>query len=351
MTPGTNSRVRVASLLVVAAVWSADAAIAHACEPTPCQPGALLPAGGMIPANAPELRWHVGMWRETKTPAKHVRLTSAGKKVPVAIDRLSKDTFRIKPNDPLVEGATYELEVDNLCEYIGPKKIVSTFTVGPSSPLPKDLGTLERVADEVGPLKIGTSGGSCDVEEPAVWGDYRVKLSAEAKPWAALIDFTAMVDGKQWRFADDINAWAPPGESILGRGKARVYARCASPSYAFEGAGEGRHELVMRGSVFASGTTLETPSLALGLSCKDGVSPGSAPAAAGSAAPQDASKAGTSTEQTTTTPGASTPAGGSKPAPGAKSASGCMVAPDREEGEAPLGALALLLVVVLRRRS
>ena len=116
----------------------------------------------------------------------------------------------------------------------------------------------------------------------------------------------------------------------------------------------------MQGSVFATGTTLQTPPIALGLSCKDGVTgtdgavpveaPESASPAKASPPPKGLRIGDASAEQTTTTPGSSAPASDNSSEPGAKSAGGCRIGVKREEGEPPWSGLALLLLVAAPRR-
>ncbi len=233
-------------------------------------PGSLLPAGGTIPANTPELRWHLGANAQVKSPKRHLSLTRGATKVAFDLEPLSPEVFRIIPKDPLVVGDTYVLTADNACKYLGPKTIEATFVVGPKAALPTTLGRVAVRSTHLEPLKIGTAGGSCNVQERAAWVDLEVELSAEAKPWSELIDYAVSVDGRAWRYADTIGKPPPPGQSVLGRGKARVYARCAAAPEAFEGVGEGEHAVAIEGSVFATGTALPATPLPVAFDCKTG---------------------------------------------------------------------------------
>ncbi|MEM6991657.1 MAG: hypothetical protein AAF721_14215 [Myxococcota bacterium] len=352
----------IAFVLPVAALCGAFVvpSSASACEPYPCLPGSLLPAGGTIPANTPELRWHAGMNATVKSPKRHLQLRSGGKKVAFDVEPLGRETFRIIVAKPLVEGQTYTLRADNVCKYVGPKAIESTFVVGPSVPMPTELGRVTMSTAALDTLQIGTSGGSCKVDERAVWADLAIALSPGAAPWAEMMDFTTTVDDRQWRFADTIGRPPPPGQSVIGRGKARIYARCAEPTEAFEGAGQGEHTIRMGASVFASGATLETSNVMLSLHCDQGATLGAsgAPSRAGvptdgggASGPKDAggvvaADSGTPPDEDPT-PAAARPVATAAADPGAhaKGTGGCRI------GDEPFGAWWACLLLARGRQS
>lgn len=255
--------------ILIALGWSQNA---QACEPYPCLPGALLPAGGTIPANVEALRWHVAGQIPTRKAKKMLRLTNGKTPVPFSVEVEDPETFRVVLGQPLEEGATYTFTAKNACPQMGPAEHVSTFTVGPAAPMPDTLGSVTLLAPGMGSLQIGTSGGSCSVEEEAVWADVRVKLSDEAKPWAEMIDYQARIDAKPWEFSDTISRLPDRGSSLIGRGKERVYARCAARSGAFEGAGEGTHTVAMQGTVYGQPAPLRAEPISLSLDCKTGAS-------------------------------------------------------------------------------
>lgn len=255
---------------------------AAACEPPGCHAGSLIPAGGTIPKNAAGLRWHLGSGVvDVGKPEKRIAITRDGKKVKFALVPIDGETMRIEIDGGLVEGATYRVQADNACGWFGPKKLESTFEVGPEAPMPTELGRLRAVTAKVDTLRIGTDAGSCDVDEKAVFADLEVVLAPSAAPWKELIDYTATVDGKPWHYSQAINEAPLLGESFLGRGKDRVYARCQPDSFAFEGAGEGKHDVALSGVVFGSSATVATPTVALSLSCADGAALGGTPSGAG----------------------------------------------------------------------
>ena len=261
---------RIRLLLAAAvAVWVHPVA-AQACEPMPCYPGSLLPAGGTIPVNTPALRWHVAATLPAADAKSMVTLQRDGSDVAFTLEADGEETYRIVPAQAWEEGATYTLEAKNACAYVGPKTHSSTFSIGPEATAPESMGRLELEAPGKGQLEIGTASGSCSVEEEAVWGDLEVKLSEGAKPWAGMIDFTPKVDRKRWAYESSIGVPVPQGQSEVGRGRTRVYARCKDGSDAFEGAGEGAHEVVLAGSVFGLPGTLESEPLSLSLDCTAG---------------------------------------------------------------------------------
>ena len=243
---------------------------AAACEPPGCHAGSLSPAGGTIPKNAAGLRWHLGSGVDASKPETRIEITRDGKKVKLGLVPIDGETMRVEIDGGLVEGATYRVVADNACRDFGPSKLESTFTVGPEAPMPIELGRLRAVTAKVDTLRIGTDGGSCDVEEQAVFADLEVVLAPSAMPWKELIDYEATVDGRGWQYSQAINEAPLMGESFLGRGKTRVYARCEPKSFAFEGVGEGKHDVALTGAVFGSKASLTTPAVALSLSCKDG---------------------------------------------------------------------------------
>lgn len=251
------------------AVWALPG-IAQACEPMPCFPGSLLPSGGTIPANTPALRWHVATSLTAADAKPMVTLVRDGVDVEFTISAEGDETYRVVPVEPWQEGATYTFKAKNACTYLGPKTHSSTFAIGAEAAPPKSLGRLVLPTPGKGKLEIGTSSGSCSVEEEAVWGDIEVDLSEEAKPWAAMIDFTPKVDGKRWGYESTIGVPAPRGQSEIGRGKTRVYARCQEKSHAFEGVEEGAHEVVVEGQVFGLPNTMESEPLSLSLDCTAG---------------------------------------------------------------------------------
>lgn len=272
-------------LAVGVAVWALPG-VARACEPMPCFPGSLLPSGGTIPANTPALRWHVAAPLSAADAKSMVKLARDGVDVEFTLSAEDDETYRVVPTEPWKEGATYTFEAENACKYLGPKTHSSTFTIGAVAAAPKSLGRLALRTPGKGQLEIGTSSGSCSVEEDAVWGDVQVDLSDEAKPWAAMIDFTPKVDGKRWGYESTIGVPAPRGQSEIGRGNTRVYARCQEKSYAFEGVGEGAHEVVLAGQIFGFSDTVESEPLSLSLDCTAGAKAiGAAPAPAATEQP------------------------------------------------------------------
>lgn len=235
---------------------------------------------------------------------------------------------------PLEEGATYTFTAKNACPQMGPKEHVATFTVGPAAPMPDTLGAMRLLAPGKGSLQIGTSGGSCSVDEEAVWADVQVELSDSAKPWAEMIDYQASTDAKPWEFSDTISRLPDRGSSLIGHGKERVYARCAAESGAFEGAGEGTHAVTLQGTVYGQPAPLKAEPISLSLDCEKGAS-----VVSEAPAPDVDEQPSPSPASTDPSPAASS---GS---PGAHAqAGGCST------GGGPHGVFALLGLMMFRRR-
>ena len=261
-------------LAVSALVFTiAHAAEADACTPVPCIPGSLLPSSGTIPGNAKALRWHVPRPIDPKKVAAMVTLQRDGEDVPFSVEAEGDGIFRIVPKQPWVVGATYTFEAQSTCKQMGPEVHSSTFDVGPEAPLPETLGVVKLDAPGRGLLKIGTSAGSCSVEEAAAWADVVVELSDAAKPWAALIDYAPKVDGEAWHYASTIRLPPPRGQSEIGRGKARVYARCEADGLGFEGAAQGAHQVAMVGHIYGESAELSATPLSVSLDCADTAEP------------------------------------------------------------------------------
>lgn len=279
------------SFVLCAAVLLVPTGDADACEPMPCHSGSLLPSGGTIPANTEALRWDVGQPMALREAKSKVTLQQDGKDVAFAVEADGETVVRIVPKQPWVQGANYTLSATNACPYDGPKELSASFTVGPEAAMPTSLGSVVLHEPGKGTLTIGTSAGSCSEDEEAVWADVGVALSDDAKPWAALLDFTFAVDGERWVYEPSISATIPRGGSAVGRGKERIYQSCAAESMAFKGAGPGSHAVSLTARVLGSTTELTASSLELSVDCDDGVTAPGAPASVATPIPSEPSPA------------------------------------------------------------
>ena len=251
--------------------WGVEAS---ACEADICNAGSLLPEGGTIPANTPALRWDVGDEGDMPDEAKArtmIVLQRDGMDVPYTLEREGETVFRVVPTEPWQEGALYVFRADNPCEYDGPSVLSSAFRVGPAAPMPRGLGITVVEGEGQGVLRMGSISGSCFRDEDAVWADVAVRLTEDAQPWAAMMDFDALVDGEPWMYDPNINGLPPRGRGYLGRGKERVYVRCEERSRGFEGVGAGSHRVGFAASVYGQTTTLTSRPVPLKIDCDRGV--------------------------------------------------------------------------------
>lgn len=93
----------------------------------------------------------------------------------------------------LQDGASYRLE--NVGDCVTPPV---TFEVGPSAPLPSDLGDLRQSTAYTGRLHLFTGGHACFSQINATMVAVDVDLGAEASPWVELLQFETYVDDAQW---------------------------------------------------------------------------------------------------------------------------------------------------------
>ncbi|MCA9603546.1 MAG: hypothetical protein KC417_16050, partial [Myxococcales bacterium] len=200
---------------------------AQACGGAPCQEGWLLPAdGGTVPANAVAFPWRLDVDRtvseqtvpsvdddvvfvkvegETKTP------------LGVSLVAINASLFRIVPEAPLEEGATYELRVTDFCgQHAGVAARSATFSVGPEASVPTDLGTVvanEPVRETVSVL---TNDAACMADADAVTRGLALDPSEDVAPWISLLAIEKKIDIRVW-------ASATPDPTTS------VYALCEPP--------------------------------------------------------------------------------------------------------------------------
>ncbi len=230
----------------------------------------LLPQDGQsVPASAPGLPMFVGF--NAGPLAVTLTKVSGGARTPMTMGRTSlSDRFElVTATDGLEAGATYELSAsggEGTCALTS----TSTFTVTPPAPRPRSLGALSLTAG--GPTKLGLdSGASCSREVLVAQAAVEVALSAEAAPWASLLRYETLVDGKPWHARSTAGMQVHPAGGWKGVGRDVIYATCAPEKEVFAGVSLGRHEVVIRALLpGAPEVALESSPITIGLACGAG---------------------------------------------------------------------------------
>ena len=319
--------------------------IASACSAPICygRRTELLPQPGKtIPSNAPGALVFAARVASASEPATAFTKSTLGGPETVAFTR-ERATGRpdlFVPTEGFEVGATYEVTVASTCES-GEAPTAIQFTVGPAAAKPTTLGALQRTDAGVKPLTVA-AGAQCSVQVSAAQVSFEVALSAEAKPWEALLQYETIVDGKPWRASSDAGMQVHPAGSWKGLGKDLVYSSCeakgAPGAAGSPGLAQGQHQAVVRATLPGNpAVTLESTPLLFDLSCGSPTTPPTTPDA-GPVAPPSA-----------TVPGAtpSTPSETSTPS----TSSGCSAAPSEgSKGSLVLAGIGVAAFVVARRR-
>ena len=248
---------------------------AEACSPPICWPGAIVPAGGEVPANAPGLYWKPLRERsgpDTDADPANLTLTrQAAPATPIAFtaEPLDRGAFLIVPDEPLVPGR-YTLTDATTCsrpEFGGAPS--STFVVVPAAPLPTELGVLTVVgAPARGSIAVATASGPCELEIDAVYVDLELAPAAGAQAWLGVLHFQTLVDGAPWSPRSVINYETPPGASWRGRARDRVFHTCASADpFSQSGVAAGTHVVTMQATLPGSDVVVASTSVTVELAC------------------------------------------------------------------------------------
>lgn len=281
-----------AALLAFCVTYTAPNA--HACSMNACEPGEAFPIVGEVPQNA--LAWFV---RESKGDytlgdaglVQHpfrVFAVTHGDAGPVetelelvtlednAPNSINAADQRFVASSAVPVGTRLRVERVDVCE-VSPKS--STLVVAPPAVLPSTLGTLD-VRDHFGPLELMTYSGSCTEPRDARYVDVTIQLARGTKPYADVLRYFLLVDGKpyrntdwQWLTSEDvIDTLRRPtiAGSALGAGVERVFAVCSRIEQDQvgdgEGVGEGDHEVQMI-ALLPDGTALESEIRTVNLIC------------------------------------------------------------------------------------
>jgi hypothetical protein len=251
---------------------------ADACSAPQCWPGAFVPQdGAVIPENAPGFYFRPPLQGGSAGDASLVRLTAASDpSTPLAFTAMPQPNgdFVLVPDAPLVAGETYTLEDGAECNG---GTMYSTFTAGPSAPLPSSLGSVNLIGHGMfAEIPVATASGSCSTTVEATIAQITLDVSASAEPWKDLLLYETLVDDKPWVNQVSINVRTDPGESWLGRGTDLLYRVCKpNPDAIFQGLAEGGHNVRFRASLpgVTNQTSLATPAAPIEIMCTSNPNP------------------------------------------------------------------------------
>jgi MYXO-CTERM domain-containing protein len=330
-----------ASLIFLAALGGTlvvSEGIASACSAPVCfgATSELLPLRGKtIPSNAPGILVFSARVGSTQDPATTFTKSTPGGPETVAFtrERAAGRPDLFIPTEGFEVGASYEVTVASTCESEEPPT-TTQFTVGSAAAKPTTLGTLQRTDGGVKPLRVA-AGAQCSVQISAAQVSFEVALSAEAKPWEALLQYETIVDGKLWRASSDAGMQVHPAGSWKGLGKDLVYVSCEANGSL--GLAQGQHQAVVRATLPGNpAVTLESTPLVFDLNC-------------GSPTPPTTPDSGPVAPPSATVPGAtpSSPSETSTPS----TSSGCSAAASEgSKGSLVVAGIGVAAFVVARRR-
>jgi hypothetical protein len=244
---------------------------ASACSGGGCAPGYFVPGNGAtIPENAPALLWgtptNFSRSASVLPELKFQRVDAAevtDVNFQLELEQVA-GVQRILP-EALVAGARYRLEVSGDCATPAVE-----FKVAAVAPLPADLGTVTLSTAHSGDVTVATGTGSCDTQLPAAMIDVNVRLSREAKPWAALLQYTTRVDDKVWS-----PSWSLGGDPYGFQGAQNLlFVECpkgdpdaGDPGAYHQGLKPGAHRVRIEAVLPGMDGVLKTPTQNAQLSC------------------------------------------------------------------------------------
>lgn len=224
-----------------------------------------------VPANAAGLQL-IGAYGAATAQLLEIGETTETE-IPVVID---PETDQVLLAGSLTEGGRYQFQSTRSCDVSGGHEVwATTFTAGPTAPLPTTLGVLYGSGMMWGEVSVPED-GQCDMPAWAVYDELTLELSEDAAPWRDLLVFETLVDGLPYAPLGSSNpggygasGTAEPGGSWLGRGRDRIYALCdALPDTArSEGVEEGHHVVQMRATLPGTSIELVSDPLPLDLYC------------------------------------------------------------------------------------
>lgn len=239
---------------------------ADACSAPPCWPGFFTPAaGGRVPANVPGIYWRPMSGTYAEADPTKVTLTTLADPstvLPFTATPTSDGGYLLVPTQPLSVGVNYGITDGNACTGFDIKGPSTSFEVVAAAPLPIVLGTISETRNEIAPLDVGTSSGSCTTEVTAHQIGITPDLIFEALPWTDMFHFDVLVDGQVWQRTSSINILP----SV--RGTWVLYHTCSSTDTGAQtGLAEGPHTVEVRATIPGTQTMLSTETLSIEMAC------------------------------------------------------------------------------------
>lgn len=304
----------------------------------------MFPASGSIPEGWVNFTFRAGRNEGAEFDSRPPRLyaveNDARRELQLVRDPLPGrpgEVFLLTPATPPAAGTRLELEAEDP-DCFDSESLRAQFNVGDAAAAPDTLGEL-RVTLAHQQLEVGTAAGSCSIVIDAAYADLELDLSESARPFADVVAYQLLVDGKPAAaFSASIL-----GDGRLARGHERVYAPCQEYPALIGAVAQGSHRVRMRGELL-DGTRVETPDVVFELTCADGTTVPDA----GAPGLNSDDDAGSRTDEGP----AVAPAGRDAGTPNASSDGGCTVSSARD---ADTGWFALVLgsaaVAATRMRS
>ncbi|MET0390954.1 MAG: MYXO-CTERM sorting domain-containing protein [Polyangiales bacterium] len=180
--------------------------------------------GATIPQNTPAVAWQLYLTGDPQEAIPEIRYLRVDRDRVEDVDFTAEATANglYWLRAALQVGARYRLEESPPGACHGS---AVEFEVGEPAPFPKHLGILEATSEEIGCLRVASSSSACAAPLPAAVARTRLKLDRSAEPWAALLMFQTLVDGKRWWSQANLDNSA----GVFGRSDDLLFAECSGP--------------------------------------------------------------------------------------------------------------------------
>ncbi|HVH98030.1 MAG TPA: MYXO-CTERM sorting domain-containing protein [Enhygromyxa sp.] len=234
--------------------------VALACSGSDCTPPIAAPQDGTVmPINAAGVRWEASTSEADDVVLRDI---AANVTLPIAFEQTGS-LFDLRPATPLDPGKTYRFEFpDDLC---GPA-FNRSFVTAPAVELStSSLGSLVAAPPELAQIEIPAS-VTCSASVDAVRVDVELELDPQLEPFAGVLMYETLVDGKRWHHEPQLFASPKLGESWVGRGVDSIFSTC--PDGSWNGVSPGPHQVQMRAEIPGlPGVVLESDVIEIVLEC------------------------------------------------------------------------------------
>lgn len=259
------------------AVTLAAAVLAPAGEGRACSVGCetwFLPAGGIVPANLPAVRWRPIQGGPGTLVVTEVLPDGRAAEMPMTVEMRNYTWWEGRFTRPLVVGATYVVSVEWWCnDPSKPKTDAVHLVAGPEAPLPTKLGRVTVSGAFRAMCEVWTSSGSCWSTADVSARRVALELSDEAEPWREALDL---------RWGTTAEGWVAGLPELDENGEGTdhdplsftAYALCESSDIGqYPGNPEGTHEVVVSATIPGTEVEIETRPVDLTLLCRSDETP------------------------------------------------------------------------------